>query len=149
MDSETGPLTAAALGLVFHHLGLAVPEPSAANLFLAAQGYQPGARALDPLQQAYLTMWHHPTAPDVEVICPQVAGEGAVAAILEVRTDGLVYHLCYTSADLDASLDAMEAIGLRPFEVKPPTPAVLFGGNRVAFYLVLGFGLIELIEQPA
>ncbi len=27
-----------------------------------------------------------------------------------------------------------------------PTPAVLFGGERVSFYMVDGLGLIEIIE---
>jgi catechol 2,3-dioxygenase-like lactoylglutathione lyase family enzyme len=134
------------LGLTFHHLGLAVPDPDAAGLFLTAQGYARGKTVFDPLQSANLSMWTHPVAPDIEVICPARAGEGAVAAILDVRPDGLVYHLCYTTPDMDACLDRIEEAGLRPFEVRDPRPAVLFGGERVAFYLILGFGLIEIIE---
>ena len=52
----------------------------------------------------------------------------------------------YTTHDLEASLEQIEQAGLRPFEVSPPKPAVLFGGERVSFYLILGFGLIEVIE---
>jgi hypothetical protein len=139
-------VTARAFGLTFHHLGLAVPESTAAALFLTAQGYQLAATTFDPLQSAHLAMWQHPTAPDVEVICPAVAGEGAVATILEVRPEGLVYHLCYTTQNLDESLDRLEEAGLRAFEVRPPKPAVLFGGELVCFYVILGWGLIEIIE---
>jgi hypothetical protein len=135
-----------AFGLEFHHLGLAVPDPAPASIFLAAQGYESTKTVFDPLQQANLAMWRHASAPDIEVICPATQGEGAVAAILAVKPEGLVYHLCYTTPDLNDSLERMEAAGLRPFEVRPPKPAVLFGGDLVSFYLVLGFGLIEIIE---
>ncbi len=141
-------MTASAFGLTFHHLGLAVPNSTAASLFLTAQGYLSTATVFDPLQSADLAMWRHPTAPDVEVICPSPPGEGAVATILAVRPDGLVYHLCYTTQDLDDSLDRLEQAGLRAFEVCAPKPAVLFGGERVSFYVVLGWGLIEIIEGP-
>jgi catechol 2,3-dioxygenase-like lactoylglutathione lyase family enzyme len=133
-------------GLTFHHLGLAVPDPAAASTFLTAQGYRKGPEVFDPLQSANLSMWHHHDAPDIEVICPAVPNEGAVATILAVRPDGLVYHLCYTTDNLDASLDQIEQAGLRPFEICPPKPAVLFGGEQVCFCLILGFGLIEMIE---
>jgi glyoxalase/bleomycin resistance protein/dioxygenase superfamily protein len=133
-------------GLDFHHLGLAVPEAAVASLFLTAQGYQATPTVFDPLQSANLAMWRHPSAPAVEVICPATPGQGAVSTILAVRPDGLVYHLCYTTRDLDSSLERMEQAGLRPFEVRPPKPAVLFGGERVSFHLILGFGLIEIIE---
>ena len=133
-------------GLSFHHLGLALPDPAPAALFLRGQGYRLGATARDPLQQADLSMWCHPSAPAVEVISPMAAGEGPVAAILQIRPDGLVYHLCYATMDLGHTLDRVEQSGLRPFEVSAPKPAVLFGGDLVSFYMILGLGLIELIE---
>jgi hypothetical protein len=139
-------MTASAFGLTFHHLGLAVPEMATASVFLTAQGYQPTASVFDPLQSADLAMWQHPSAPDVEVICPAPPGEGAVATILSVRPEGLVYHLCYTTEDLEQSLDRLEQAGLRAFEVRSPKPAVLFGGEYVCFYVILGWGLIEIIE---
>ncbi len=138
--------TADDFGLSFHHMGLALPDPAPAALFLRGQGYGQVAAVRDPLQQADLSLWSHPSAPAVEVISPVTAGEGPVAAILETRPDGLVYHLCYTTLDLADTLDRVEQSGLRPFEVSPPKPAVLFGGERVSFYMILGLGLIELIE---
>ncbi|HXZ16698.1 MAG TPA: hypothetical protein VEH77_12135, partial [Roseiarcus sp.] len=70
--------------------------------------------------------------------------------LLSTHRDGLVYHMCYTSADLDASLEAMETHGnLRLFEVSPPKPALLFGGKPVSFYVVGGVGLIEIIDEGA
>jgi hypothetical protein len=133
-------------GLIFHHLGLAVPDSTAAELFLRGQGYNAGKTVSDPLQIADLTMWRHPSAPDIEVICPADQTKGPVAEILAVRPEGLVYHLCYTTNDLNDSIDRMEQSGLRPFEVSPAKPAVLFGGERVSFFMILGVGLIEIIE---
>jgi hypothetical protein len=56
--------------------------------------------------------------------------------------------MCYTCADLDRSLDALESdehFGVR--SISPPTEAVLFGGKRVSFYLIEGLGLIEIIDE--
>ena len=133
-------------GLAFHHVGLALPDPAPAELFLRGQGYTLAAAVRDPLQQADLAMWSHCNAPAVEVISPVTSGKGPVATILETRPDGLIYHLCYTTLDLELTLDRVEQSGLRPFEVNPPKPAVLFGGERVSFYMILGIGLIEIIE---
>ena len=133
-------------GLSFHHMGLALPDPAPAALFLRGQGYALAAAARDPLQQADLSLWTHPSAPAVEVISPVTPGQGPVATILGLQPDGLVYHLCYTTMDLENTLDRVEQSGLRPFEVSSPKPAVLFGGERVSFYMVIGLGLIEFIE---
>ena len=135
-----------AFGLTFHHFGLAVRKPDTAFLYLKALGYTDGAAAFDPLQGVNLAMRHHKSMPDVEVIWP---GDGASPLDNYLKRGSIVYHLCYASADVKASLAAMSAAGLRLLPVAPPTPAVLFGGIAVSFHSVLGVGLIELIHgQP-
>ena len=57
-----------------------------------------------------------------------------------------IYHLCYRSQDVSASLAAMKAAGHRVLRVSEAKPAVLFGNKEVSFYMVRGFGLIEIIE---
>jgi methylmalonyl-CoA/ethylmalonyl-CoA epimerase len=52
------------------------------------------------------------------------------------------------TADLSATLGAMEEGGVRVVCMVPPTPAVLFGGCRVSFYNIVGIGLCEIIEDP-
>ncbi len=92
-------------------------------------------------------MCAHDQMPDVEIISP-AEGPGPLDKLLSSHKDGLVYHMCYTCADLDGSLDALE--GDDRFNVRsiaPPTEAVLFGGKRVSFYLVEGVGLIEIIDE--
>lgn len=134
-------------GLAFHHLGLAVTDPEAAAHFLTGLGYQIGPTIHDPLQNVRLAMCAHGQMPDVEIISP-ADGHGPLDKLLSAHKDGLVYHMCYTSADLDSSLDALEAD--ERFTVRsiaPPTEAILFGGKRVSFYLVEGVGLIEIIDE--
>jgi len=134
-------------GLTFHHLGLAVKAPEAAVSFLKALGYVTGKSVLDARQNVHLLMCDHPTMPSIEVISP---GEkpGPLDRLLVRHKDGLVYHMCYTTQDPTASLQAMQVEGgLRLSCVSPPKAAVLFGGKQVSFYLVADVGLIELIDE--
>jgi methylmalonyl-CoA/ethylmalonyl-CoA epimerase len=133
-------------GLSFHHLGLAVAKPEPALTFLQGLGYKVGKLVFDPLQDVNLQMCEHPAMPLVEVVCPGKGG-GALNALLTRSGEGLVYHVCYRTADLAASLGAIEAQpGLRVLCVSPPTPAVLFKGEPVSFYVIKGVGMIEIIE---
>lgn len=131
-------------GLTFHHLGLATKKPATAAAYLAALGYREGSRVFDPLQHVHLALYHHSAMPDVEVIWP---GEGPspVDNILK-RADGRIYHLCYTAADPGRAVAAMQEQGFDVVEVAAPQPAILFEGQKVSFYSVAGFGLIEIIE---
>ena len=85
--------------------------------------------------------------PDVEIIYPDPAGKGPIDGLLSKRPEGIVYHLCYTSSNVDSSLKRIKNAGLRPFEVVPPKPAVLFDGKPVSFYMIAGVGLIEIIAE--
>jgi catechol 2,3-dioxygenase-like lactoylglutathione lyase family enzyme len=134
-------------GLAFHHLGLAASDPEAAAHFLSGLGYRIGETIYDPLQNVRLAMCAHDHMPDVEIISP-ADGPGPLDKLLSSHKDGLVYHMCYASADLDSSLDALEAderFSVR--SIAPPTEAILFGGKRVSFYLIEGVGVIEIIDD--
>ena len=134
-------------GLAFHHLGLAAKDPEAAAHFLSGLGYQIGPAILDRLQNVHARMCVHDQMPRVEIISPG-EGRGPLDKLLSSHKDGLVYHMCFTCADLDHSLDALESDErLRVHPISPPTEGILFGGKRVSFYLVEGVGLIEIIEE--
>jgi catechol 2,3-dioxygenase-like lactoylglutathione lyase family enzyme len=134
-------------GLAFHHLGLAAKDPKAAAQFLTGLGYRIGPSIFDPLQNVRAALCAHDHMPDVEIISP-AEGKGPLEKLLAVQGEGLVYHICYTSADLDRSLEALEDDGrLSVYSVSPPKEAVLFGGKRVSFYLIEGVGLIEIIDE--
>ena len=134
-------------GLAFHHLGLGTADPEAAAHFLSGLGYRIGPTIFDPLQNVHLAMCAHDRMPAVEIISA-AEGPGPLDKLISAHKDGLVYHMCYTCADLDRSLDAMESDErFRVHSISPPTEGVLFGGKRVSFYLVEGVGLIEVIEE--
>ena len=86
-------------GLEFHHFGLAVKSPEAAFRYLDDLGYRAGSTCYDPLQKVNLAMRHHDRMPDVEVIWPG-AEPSPIDRMLE-RSDSMIYHLCYTSEDVE------------------------------------------------
>src|SRR5476651_538312 len=92
-------------GLKFHHLGLAVKSSEAAFRYLEDLGYRPGSACYDPLQKVHLAMRHHDHMPDVEVIWP--GSEVSPIDRMLKRNDGMIYHLCYTSDDVERSVVAL------------------------------------------
>lgn len=131
-------------GLSFHHFGLAVRSPEPAFAFLAALGYTGAPALFDPLQGVNLAMRRHTEMPDVEVIWPGAA-PSPIDGILK-RSDGMIYHLCYTAPDPAASLAKMADEGLEILPATEPKAAILFGGQQVSFYFIGGFGLVELLH---
>ena len=132
-------------GLEFHHLGLAVRNPDTATTFLRDLGYRIGDEVYDPKQNVNLSLCASDAFPDVEIIWPG-DDKGPLDGMLSKR-DGLVYHVCYATDDIDAATTAMNAAGHRVFTLAPPTPAILFDGLHVSFYEVVGFGTIEIIDR--
>ena len=135
-------------GLRFHHLGLAVRRPRDAIRFLGGLGYDIPDPVFDPEQSVNLIMCRHAgSMPAVEIIYPAVA-KSPIDALVASRPDGIVYHVCYVTEDLSATLAWMEQNGVRVICRVPPVPAVLFGGCPVSFYDIIGMGLCEIIENP-
>ena len=134
-----------AFGLAFHHLGLATKTPALAAGFLKGLGYRIGPEMFDPQQNVNLMMCEHTTMPAVEIISP-AGGKGPVSGLLATHSSGLIYHSCFTTDDLKASLQKLENAGLRILCVAPPKPALLFEERAVSFYQINGFGLIEILE---
>jgi methylmalonyl-CoA/ethylmalonyl-CoA epimerase len=54
------------------------------------------------------------------------------------------YHLAYLTEDLEGTL--RELCSRRAKTVAAPVPAVAFGGRRIAFVLLPGMAMVELIE---
>lgn len=132
-------------GFKFHHLGLAVPRADEAVTFLSGLGYALGERVFDPAQNVNLMLSRHPHMPAVEIIWPG-NGPGPIDKYVARRPSGIVYHVCFETADRQASLAAIAAANLNPICVAEPLPAVLFAGRAVSFYAVVGIGLIEILE---
>ncbi len=137
--------TMRSFGLTFHHFGLATRTPEKAVAFLRGLGYDIGETVHDPLQKVNLIMCPSDSMPPVEVIFP-TDEPGPLAAILADRNESL-YHVCYRSRDLSASIEALKQAGNRVVQVAARQPATLFAKKYVSFYLVRGFGLIEILED--
>lgn len=144
MDHPANDIASASDVLAFHHLGLAVASPEEAFRYLASLGYAAGNSAYDPIQRVNLAMRHHPVMPDVEVIWPG-DGPSPIDKLIK-RTGTMIYHLCYACSNAEQALDVLAASGIEIVPVSAPAPAILFGGQKVSFHHVSGFGLIELLE---
>jgi methylmalonyl-CoA/ethylmalonyl-CoA epimerase len=131
-------------GLEFDHFGLATRQPEITLSFLRALGYRTHDPVHDPLQLVDLVLCRSPTMPAVEVISSADAAN-PLMAVLAAQPQA-IYHLCYRSQNLAASLAAMKAAGHRVLRVSEPKPAVLFDNKEVSFYMVRGFGMLEIIE---
>ncbi len=134
-------------GLAFEHFGLATRDADKTLTFLAGLGYRTPESVHDQLQRVNVVLCEHAAMPAVEVIFA-ADKEGPLDAILARQPQG-IYHLCFRSRDLAASLAAIKTTGARTKIVSPPKPAVLFDYLPVSFYMVSGFGLIEIIEDPS
>ena len=132
-------------GLTFHHYGLALRKDKDAIGFLKPLGYLIGDLVFDPLQNVNLRLCTHASMPAVEIVMPDAQGDSPITPILQ-RQSEMIYHICYETRDLAKTLQELDAAGLRCLCVSEPKPAILFGGRRVSFYQIVGFGLIELLE---
>ena len=134
-------------GLTFHHVGLAVENTEPATRFLAGLRYEIGPMVYDPQQNVNLRMCAHQLMPDVEIIS-RATGKSPLDKLLSARREGLIYHLCYTSRNLEITLQTLEAEKeLRVLTISKPKEAVLFNGRRVSFHLITGIGLIEILDE--
>ncbi len=137
-----------AAALRFHHVGLLTDDPERSAARLRKLGYRPGRVVDDPLQQARLQLCGGPEgSAAIELVTP-LPGNEALARLFKRRGDHM-YHVCFAAPSFDAALaqlalDAGEAFTV----VSPPKPALLFDNARVAFYLVGGLGLVEVLEAP-
>jgi methylmalonyl-CoA/ethylmalonyl-CoA epimerase len=132
-------------GLTFHHMGLALKKEDEALTFLKGLGYDEGARVYDPEQKVNLRLCTAEGKPSVELVT-KGEEESPLDNILK-KYNELIYHTCYETEDLGKTLNAFDKANLRVLPVSSRKPALLFGGRHVSFYTVMGFGLIEILEQ--
>lgn len=133
------------LALKFHHLGLAVREPTDARVFVSMLGYRIGDPVFDPAQNVHLQLCTHETHPMVEIIWPANT-LGPLERLTKRHASGIIYHICYETEDLSALLARFSQAKLRFICISPPKTAPLFGGRMVSFYDVVGVGLIEILQ---
>lgn len=135
------------LDMVFHHIGLLTGQPETAGHNLAGIGYKIGEMVFDPLQNVDICMAESAGfSPSIEIIHPRKDNTGLNRLL--TRKGDFAYHLCYSTRNLIALLEALTAKNVRLHELSPPKPAVLFASRPVAFYAVDGVGVMEFLELP-
>jgi methylmalonyl-CoA/ethylmalonyl-CoA epimerase len=131
-------------GLKFHHLGLATKKCDKAVKLLKGLGYSISESVFDSIQNVNLIMCTNPSMPDIEIIYPAQTS-GHLDILLKEHSEQL-YHICYTSGNLSDSLEKIKTEN-RLITVSERKPAILFSNKFVSFYLVAGFGIIEILEE--
>jgi methylmalonyl-CoA/ethylmalonyl-CoA epimerase len=135
--------------LEFHHIGVAVADiDAAAPFYERVLGYRRTDGPYDdPLQKVRVAFFRRaggPADPMIELIAP-MTDDAPVNRYL--KKEAGAYHLCYVVNAMEDRLAAMRAE--RCLVVSGPTPAVAYGGRRIAWVFTPTRQLIELVERGA
>lgn len=130
-----------------HHLGYVVADIGEALPHWSASLDARSVSAIfhDPLQKVRVVFLEPAEqGARVELVAP-AADDSPVAAFL-ARGGGL-HHVCYEVDDLEGQIRTMAA--RRAILVRPPKPAVAFGGRRIAWMTTRERMLIEYVERSS
>jgi methylmalonyl-CoA/ethylmalonyl-CoA epimerase len=130
----------------FHHIGFVV-----ASIQSSVQSFQDSLQAEwdgiifhDPHQAVRVTFLRgkQTASPLLELVEP--AGENS-PVIPFLRRGGGLHHLCYEVENLEDQLTLSREQG--GLVVRPPLPAVAFGGRRIAWVYTRNKLLLEYLER--
>jgi methylmalonyl-CoA/ethylmalonyl-CoA epimerase len=143
--AEKASDTVAIQSIRLHHVGYVVRSiQETADRFAQSVAASWDQRIIqDPLQDAKVSFLAGVAQefPLVELVEP--ASEGSPVANFLKRGGGL-HHLCYEVESLDRQLEFSRAIGGKI--VRPPLPAVAFGGRRIAWVYTKDRLLLEFLD---
>jgi len=129
--------------LKLEHVGVVV-----ANIQAVAKHYvemlgaiEDGPLVFDPTQRVNIQFYRLADGTRIELIEP-VGEDSPVKRSLE--KGGGLNHLCYEVPNIEEAVAAARAA--RAICICEPTPAVAFGGRRVAFIFQKQLGVIEFVE---
>jgi methylmalonyl-CoA/ethylmalonyl-CoA epimerase len=132
--------------LKLHHVGfvLASIEETAPCYARSLGATWDGNIVFDPLQMVRVTFLKgaHPCDALFELVEP-TSPDSPVAHFL--KREGGLHHLCYEVEDIEAHLAFCKSVGT--IIVRPPVPAVAFGGRRIAWALIKKRLLVEFLEH--
>lgn len=148
-DTATVPSSPTALaerfGFRLLHVGVAVPELApAAQTLEKLFGYQTVSGPFDdPIQRVTVSFLQQgpDNAAEIELIAP-LTEDAPIRAMLAKGTGA--YHFCFETSDLDGALAHGKEQGC--ILVSGPSPAVAFGGRRIAWLYAPTRQLFELVE---
>lgn len=128
-----------------HHIGYVVDdiERSMPGFARSLQGVWDGRIWEDPHQKVKVAFLEVSQTSRIELVAPH--GESSPVARFLLERGGGLHHLCYQVDELEAEIAAMRARAA--LLVRPPKPAVAFGGRRIAWVLTSERLLIELLER--
>jgi methylmalonyl-CoA/ethylmalonyl-CoA epimerase len=131
------------MDLFFHHVGVLVKNIAEASLNYRRLGYRPATEVVhDTVQTAHVQFFR--LAGDdayLELVAPDDTDSKLANAL---RKGGGLHHVCYSTADIEGGCEELSTAGW--FVIAPPTPAVAFGGRRIAWLRGADRMLIELVE---
>jgi methylmalonyl-CoA/ethylmalonyl-CoA epimerase len=133
------------MNLRLHHIGIAVRDiDRAVEDHRRRLGCRPvGELFHDPMQTALIQFL---SVPGDSVLIELVAPDGPKSLLARaVRTGVGINHLCYSTDDIEAACESLREDGMVVF--KDPTPAVAFGGRRIAWLMGEEWYLTELVER--
>ena len=135
-------------GLRFHHMGVAVRDLDiAADSFRRLFGFRVLTGPIDDRVQGVTACFVGSGAPgDViyELVAPLAgAPRSPIERVLEKGNTS--YHVCYETANMDATLARFVAEGA--VHISGPVAAPAFEGRRIAWLLLPMRHLIELLES--
>jgi methylmalonyl-CoA/ethylmalonyl-CoA epimerase len=132
--------------LRLHHIGFVLESiQEIAESFARSLGATwDGNIIFDPLQQVRVTFLQGTHVSDSLIELVEPGGpESPVSRFLERR--GGLHHLCYEVEDLESHLAFCKSVGT--ITIRPPVPAVAFGGRRIAWALTRKRLLVEFLES--
>lgn len=130
----------------FHHVGFVVGsiQASVQGMAKSLDAEWDGEIIHDPLQGVRVTFLRRQNAADslLELVEP-VDDKSPVLGFL--KRGGGLHHLCYQVDHLEKQLELSRAVG--GLVVRPPLPAVAFGGRRISWFYTKEKLLIEYLER--
>jgi len=134
-----------AAALRLHHVGYVVSsiEKCMPGFVRSMAAEWDGRYFDDPIQKARVAFMTT-RAGDAQIELVEPLGQDSPVQRFLQRTGGALHHLCYEVDDLEQELKAFRSRG--GLIVKPPKPAVAFGGRRIAWTMTAEKLLVELLE---
>jgi methylmalonyl-CoA/ethylmalonyl-CoA epimerase len=133
------------MNLSLHHIGIAVPDVSrAADDYRRRLGCElEGDLVHDPVQTAFIQFLRF---RGDSVLVELVAPDGPESRLGKaVAKGGGLNHLCYATDDIESACRSLREEGM--MIIHEPTPAVAFGGRRIAWLMGPDRVLTELVER--
>jgi methylmalonyl-CoA/ethylmalonyl-CoA epimerase len=146
MSNLSRPKSQSPSQIKLHHIGfvLASIEKSGESFASSLGATWDGNIVFDPLQKVRVTFLKGAHESDSLIELVEPVGEDSPVTRFLTRGGGL-HHLCYEVNDLEGHLEFCSSVGNTI--IRPPVPAVAFGGRRIAWAVTRKRLLVEYLEQ--